>query len=37
MNEMVKEMDNYKVGICVVHKIRWPGRNCVSKELYDFM
>jgi hypothetical protein len=29
---MVKEMDNYKVGIYAMHEIRWPGRNCGSKN-----
>jgi hypothetical protein len=37
INEMVKEMDNYKVDIRAMHEIRWPGRNCGTKELYGFM
>jgi hypothetical protein len=34
---MVKEMCKYKIDICAVQEIRWPGeRNCDKKViLYD--
>jgi exonuclease III len=33
MNEFVKEMDEYKVDICALQEIRWPGkRNAIKKN-----
>ena len=34
MNEMVKEMDKYKVDICALQEIRCPGKGTVMKKNY---
>jgi len=26
MNELVKEMDKYKLVVCALQEIRWPGK-----------
>jgi hypothetical protein len=31
MNELLKEMEKYKVDICAVKEIRWPGQGTVIK------
>jgi hypothetical protein len=33
-SELVKEMDKYKIDICAVHEIRWPGKETVIKKNY---
>jgi Endonuclease/Exonuclease/phosphatase family. len=36
MNELVKEMDKYKVDICPLQEIRWSEKGgVIKKELYD--
>ena len=40
MNELVKEMDAYKVDICALQEIRWSGKGTAikkKKELRDFI
>jgi len=32
MNEWVKEMEKYKIDICTMQEIRWPGKGTVIKE-----
>ena len=32
MNELMKQMDKYKVNICALHKIRWSGKGTVIKN-----
>jgi hypothetical protein len=34
MREMVKEMDKYKVDICALQEIRWPGKGTVINKNY---
>jgi len=34
LKEMVKEMDEYKIDICTVQKIIWPGKRVVIKKNY---
>jgi hypothetical protein len=34
MNELVKEMDEYKVDICALQAIRWPGKGTATKKNY---
>jgi len=34
MNEFVKEMEKYKIDICAMQEIRWPGKGTVIKENY---
>jgi hypothetical protein len=34
LKELVKEMDEYKIDICTVQKIRWPGKRMVIKKNY---
>jgi hypothetical protein len=34
MNELVKEMEKYKMDICAMQEIRWPGKGTVIKENY---
>jgi len=31
-NELVKEMDKYKVDICALQEIRWPWKGTVIKK-----
>jgi len=33
MNELVKEMDKYKIDICVLQEIRWPEKGNVIKRI----
>ena len=37
MNEWVKEMEKYKIYICALHKIRWPGKGTVIKQNYTIL
>ena len=37
MNELVKEMGNYKIDIYSLQEIVARERNCDKKELYDFV
>jgi len=32
MNELVKEVDKYKVDICALQEIRWPWKGTVIKK-----
>jgi hypothetical protein len=32
VSELVKEMDKYKLYICVLQKIRWPRKRAVIKR-----
>jgi hypothetical protein len=32
VNELVKEMDNYKADTCALQEIRWPGTGTVIKK-----
>jgi exonuclease III len=32
MNELVKEMDKYKVDMCALQEIRWPWKGTVIKK-----
>jgi hypothetical protein len=32
MNELVKEKDNYKIDVCALQEIKWPGKGTVIKE-----
>ena len=32
MNELVKEMEKYSIGICVLQEIRWPGKGTEIKK-----
>jgi len=34
MNEMVKEMERYKIEVCALQEIRWPGKGRVVKKNY---
>ena len=34
LDELVKEMDNYKIGVCAGQEIQWPGKGTVMKENY---
>jgi hypothetical protein len=34
MNELVKDLDKYKVDICALQEIRWPGKGTVIKKNY---
>jgi hypothetical protein len=34
MNKFVKEMDKYKIDICALQEIRWPGTGIVIKRNY---
>jgi len=34
LKELVKEMDEYKIDICTVQKIIWPGKIMVIKKNY---
>jgi exonuclease III len=36
MNELVKEMDKYKVDICALQEIRWPWKGTVKKRKFCF-
>ena len=33
----VKEMDKYKVDMCALQEIRWPGKVTITKKNYDFI
>jgi len=33
MNELVKEMDKYKIDICALQEIRWPEKGNVIKRI----
>jgi hypothetical protein len=38
VNELVKDLDRYKIDVCALQDIRWPGKGTVvKKELYNFM
>ena len=37
MNELVKEMDEYKVDVCTLQEIRWPGKGTAIKKKYMFL
>jgi hypothetical protein len=32
MNELVREMEEYKVDVCAVQEIRWPGKGTAIKR-----
>lgn len=32
MNELVKEMEKYKIDLCAVQEIRWPGKGMAIKR-----
>jgi hypothetical protein len=34
VNEWVKEMDKYKIDVCAVQEIRWPGKGTVITKNY---
>jgi hypothetical protein len=34
MNEMVKEMERYKIDVCALQEIRWQGKGTVVKKNY---
>jgi hypothetical protein len=34
MNELVKQMEKYKIDICALQEIRWPGKGTVIKGSY---
>jgi hypothetical protein len=34
MNELVKEMDNYKIDVCALQEIKLPGKETVIKNNY---
>jgi hypothetical protein len=34
MNELVKEMDDYKIDICALQEIKWSGKGTVIKNNY---
>lgn len=33
VNELVKETDKYRIDICVLQEIRWPGKGTVTKRI----
>jgi hypothetical protein len=32
MNELVKEVDKYKIDVCALQEIKWPGKGIVIKK-----
>ena len=34
MNELVKDLDRYKIDLCALQDIRWPGKGTVVKKKY---
>jgi len=36
LKELVKEMDEYKIDIYALQKIRWPGKRMVIKRIMRF-
>ena len=34
VNELVKEMDKYKIDIWALQEIRWPGKGTVARNNY---
>jgi exonuclease III len=37
MNEMMKEMERYKIDVCAFQEIRWPGKGTVVKKNYRIL
>jgi hypothetical protein len=33
INELVKEMDTYKIDVCALEEIKWPGKETVIKKI----